>query len=164
MGIRANQVEVVLMERDLGEELGAGSKGFQVIELVFDEAVNGFDVARVGVSGGRNALRLTVAEGGGEAGTDAVVLDLAEEFAAIIGLPGQVTDFDAAAGQMSLNAGGEAGVGRSQAAGSEGQERQAAADLAGRVPNGGQMAGLGWTSCIILLTKSLTGDKTVRHN
>src|SRR5579884_2617699 len=124
------------MERDLGEELGAGSKGFQVIELVFDEAVNGFDVARVGVSGGRNALRLTVAEGGGEAGTD----------------------------QMSLNAGGEAGVGRSQAAGSEGQERQAAADLAGRVPNGGQMAGLGWTSCIILLTKSLTGDKTVRHN
>src|SRR5579875_1531727 len=127
------------MERDLGEELGAGSKGVQVIELVFDEAVNGFDVARVGVSGGRNALRLTVAEGGGEAGTDAVVLDLAEEFAAIIGLPGQ-------------------------AAGSEGQERQAAADLAGRVPNGGQMAGLGWTSCIILLTKSLTGDKTVRHN
>ena len=64
----------MLIERGLGQELGAGSKGFLVIELVFDEAVNGFDVALVGMSGGRDALVLAVAEGGGEAGTGAAVV------------------------------------------------------------------------------------------
>jgi len=143
MGIGPGQIEVVLIERDLGEELGAGSKSFQVIELVFDEAVHGFDVALVGVSGGRDALMLALAEGGGEAGTGAVVLELADEFAAVIGLPSEVAEFDAAAGQMSLNAGREAGAGRSRAAGGEGQELQAAADLTGGILHAGQIAGLG---------------------
>jgi hypothetical protein len=84
------------------------AKVFQVVALVFDEAVNSFDIARVSGSGGRNALMLTVAEGGGEAGTGSVVLELAEEFADVIGLPSEVAELDAATGQMRLNTGGEA--------------------------------------------------------
>lgn len=143
MGIRPGQVEVVLIERRLSQELGARSKRFQVIELIFDEAVNGFDVARVGGSGGRDARMLAVTEGGGEAGAGAIFLKLADELAAVIGLPGEVTEFNAATGQVSLNAGGEAGAGGSGAAGGEGEERQAAAHFAGGVLNGGPIVGLG---------------------
>ena len=101
MGIGPGEVEVELVESGLGQELGARSKRFQVVELVFDEAVNGFDIALIGMGGGRNALMLAVAESGREARARPVFLQLADELAAVIGLPGEVTEFDAAAGQVS---------------------------------------------------------------
>jgi hypothetical protein len=61
VGVGANQIEVELIGEGLGEEVGAAGKGFQVEELVFDEAVKGFDIALESVSGGRNAGVLAVA-------------------------------------------------------------------------------------------------------
>ena len=73
--------------------------------------MNGFDIALIGVSGGRDVLMLAVTESGGETGAGTITLQFADELGAVVGLPGQVTEFHAAAGQMSLNAGGEAGAG-----------------------------------------------------
>jgi hypothetical protein len=86
MGIGASQVEVELVERSLGHELGATAEAFQVEELVFDKAVDGFDVGLIGVSGGRDALVLGAEEsdGGGEMGTRAVGLELTDELAAVM--------------------------------------------------------------------------------
>ena len=58
-------------------------------------------------------------------------MELTDEFVALIGLPSEVAEFDAAAGQVELNAGSQASAGRSGAAGSERQELQAAANFAG---------------------------------
>ncbi|HEX5481502.1 MAG TPA: hypothetical protein VFZ08_02625 [Terriglobia bacterium] len=66
-------------------------------------------------------------------------MKFAGELTAIIGLPDEVAEFDAAASQVSLNAGGEAGAGRSRAAGSKSQELQAAADFPGGVLNDRQI-------------------------
>ncbi len=62
VGVGPSQVEVELIERGLSEELGAVAKGFQVVELIFDQAVDGFDVALVGVSSGGDALVLGAEE------------------------------------------------------------------------------------------------------
>jgi len=72
--VGTSQVEVELVERRFGEEVGAGAEGFQVVELVLDEAMDGFDVALVGVGGGRDALVLgaEVSDGGGKVRTGAV--------------------------------------------------------------------------------------------
>jgi hypothetical protein len=58
VGVGPGQVEVELIEGGFGEELSAGAEGFQVVELVFDEAMDGFDAALIGVGGGRDALVL----------------------------------------------------------------------------------------------------------
>jgi hypothetical protein len=50
-----------LIGEGFGEEVAATRERFQVEELTFDEAVNGFDIALEGASGGRNADMLTVA-------------------------------------------------------------------------------------------------------
>jgi hypothetical protein len=59
--VGADEVEIELVGEGFGEEVGATGKRFQVEELIFDEAVNGFDIALKGVGGGRNADVLTVA-------------------------------------------------------------------------------------------------------
>jgi hypothetical protein len=53
--VGSDEVEVELVGLSLGEEVAAALERFQVEELVFLEAVNGFDVALVGVSGGPSA-------------------------------------------------------------------------------------------------------------
>ena len=52
---------IELVGEGFGEEVAATRERFQVEELTFDEAVNGFDIALEGASGGRNADMLTVA-------------------------------------------------------------------------------------------------------
>jgi hypothetical protein len=47
--IGASQVEIELIQRSLGQELGAAAEGFQVEELIFDEAVDGFDPSADGL-------------------------------------------------------------------------------------------------------------------
>ena len=59
--VGAHEVEVELVEGSLGQEIGAAGEGFQIEELIFDEAVDGLDIALVGVGGGRDALVLAVA-------------------------------------------------------------------------------------------------------
>src|SRR3972149_462329 len=90
VGIGTRQVEVELVEGSLGHELGAAAERFQVEELVFDEAMDGLDITLVGVGAGRDALMLGAEEGdgGGEVRTRAVGLELADELAAVVGLPG----------------------------------------------------------------------------
>lgn len=61
VGVGAGEVEVELIGETFGEEVAAAGERFQVEELVFDEAMNGFDVALEGVGGGRNADVLAVA-------------------------------------------------------------------------------------------------------
>ena len=137
--IGASQVEVELVEGSLGQEVGAAGEGFQVKELVFDEAMDGFHVALVGVSGGGNAhvLGAEVGDGGGEVGTGAVGLQLADELRTVVGLPGEGLEVDATALQVELNAAGEQFAGLGGASRSESEELQAGADLAGGVLDGG---------------------------
>jgi len=144
VGIGASQVEVELVEGNLGHELGAAAESFQVEELVFDEAVDGLDIALIGVGAGRDALVLGAEEGdgGGEVGARAVGLEFADEFAAVVGLPGDIAQVDAAALQVSLDALGEQGAGLGRALGSVSEELQATAHLAGGVLDEGQAARL----------------------
>ncbi len=61
VGIGAGEIEVELVSEGFGQEIAATGERFQVEELIFDETVNGFDVALKGVSGGWDADVLTVA-------------------------------------------------------------------------------------------------------
>jgi len=61
VGIGANEVEVELVGEGFGEEVASAGERFQVEELIFDEAVDGFDIALEGVSSRRNADMLAVA-------------------------------------------------------------------------------------------------------
>ncbi len=129
MGVGSCEVEVELVGVGFGEEIAAAGEVFQVEELVFFEAMDGFDVALVGVGGGRDADVLAVAESGGE---------IAFEFAAVVGLPDQIAKRDAVAIQVLLDARGEHGAGRSAAFFGEGPEQQAAANFAGGVLDDGK--------------------------
>ena len=92
VGVGPDEVEVTLVEAGLGEELAAAAKGFQVVELVRDEPMDGFDVALVGVGRRGNALVLgaEAGDGAGEAGAGAIGLGGADEFAAVVGWPDEV--------------------------------------------------------------------------
>jgi hypothetical protein len=92
VGVGTDEVEVTLVDAGFGEELAAAAKGFQVVELVLDEPMDGFDVALVGVGRRGNALVLGAEEGdgAGEAGAGAVRFEGADELAAVIGLPDEV--------------------------------------------------------------------------
>jgi hypothetical protein len=81
-----------------GQELAATGEVFQIKELVFFEAMNGFDIALKGVSGRWDTHMLAVTESLGE---------VAFEFTAVVGLPDQIAERDAVAIQMLLNAGSE---------------------------------------------------------
>jgi len=144
VGIGPSQVEVELVEGDLGHELGAAAESFQVEELVFDEAMDGLDLTLVGVGAGRNALMLgaEVSDGGGKVRTRAVGLERADELAAVVGLPGDIAQVDAAALQVSLDALGEEFAGLSGAARGVSEELQATAHLAGGVLDDRQAARL----------------------
>src|SRR5665213_1409739 len=128
--VGASEVEVELVGVDFGEEIASAGEVFQVEELVFFEAMNGFHVALVGVSGGWDAHVLAVAESFGE---------IAFKLAAIVGLPDQVAERDAVAIQMLLDTRGEDGAGRGAAAFGESPEEQTAADVARGVLNDGQL-------------------------
>src|SRR2546427_10698968 len=69
--VGTSQVEVELVEGSLGQEVGPAGESFQVKELVFDEAVNGFHGALGGVSGGGKAhlARAEIGDGGEEVGS-----------------------------------------------------------------------------------------------
>ena len=109
MRVGPGEVEVELVKRSLGEEVGTAGEGFDFEELVFDEAVNGFDVALVGVSARGDALVLGAEESDGawETIAGAVGLEFANEFAAVVGLPSEVAEVDAAALEMGLDAVGK---------------------------------------------------------
>ena len=58
VGIGADEVEVELIGVSFGEEVAAaGENDSRSKKLVFDQAVDGFDVALEGVSGGRDGER-----------------------------------------------------------------------------------------------------------
>ena len=78
VGVGADEVEVELIGVGLGEKVAAAGEVFQIEELVFFEAMHGFDIALVGVRGGRDAGMLAVAESLGE---------IPLELAAVVGLP-----------------------------------------------------------------------------
>jgi hypothetical protein len=61
VGIGADEVEVELVGEGFGEEVASAGEGFKVEELIFDEAVDGFDIALKGVGHRRDADVLAVA-------------------------------------------------------------------------------------------------------
>ena len=67
----------------------------------------------------------------------------ADKLAAIVGVPDQITERNAVALEMLLDAGGEQGAGSGRTALGKSQEEQAAADLAGGVFDGREIKGLG---------------------
>ncbi len=137
--VGARQVEVELVKGSLGQEVSAAGEGFQVKELVFDEAMDGFDVALVSVSGRGNAdmLGAEVGDGGGEVGARTVGLQLADELRSVVGLPGEMLQVDATALQMDLDALGEERTGLGRAPGGKGDELPAGANFASGVLDGG---------------------------
>jgi len=143
VGVGTGEIEVELVGAGLGQEVAAVGERFQIEELVFDEAVDGFDVALEGVGGRGDADVLAVAQGSGKAGAVAVAVEAADELAAVVGLPDQIAQRNAAALQVLLNAGGKDGAGGGGAALGKGPEQQAAAHVAGGVLHGGQIEGLG---------------------
>jgi hypothetical protein len=134
MGVPAGEIEVELVGMDLGEEIAAAGEGFQVEELVFFEAVDGFDVALVGVSCGRDAHMPVVTESGGK---------IPFELTAVVGLPDQIAERDTVAIQVLLNAGSEDSAGSGGSFLREGPEEQGAAHVASSVLNAGQVELLG---------------------
>ena len=106
VGIGPSEIEVELIGVSLGKEVAATGEVFQIEELVFFEAMDGFNVALVGVSCGWDAHVLAMAER---------FREVAFELAAIVGLPDQVAERDAVAIQMLLDARGEDGAGRGAA-------------------------------------------------
>ena len=61
VGVGTDKIEVELVGKGFGEEIAAARERFQVKELIFDEAVNGFHITLEGVGGGGNANLLAVA-------------------------------------------------------------------------------------------------------
>ena len=45
MGVRTSQVKVKLIGLCFGQEFAAAGAGFQIEELIFDQAMHGFDIA-----------------------------------------------------------------------------------------------------------------------
>jgi len=130
VGVGSCDIEVELVSVDFGEEIAAAGEVFEIKELVFFEAMDGFDVALIGVGRGGNADVLTVAESGGKS---------TFEFAAVVGLPDQITEADAVAMEVLLNAGSEHRAGGGAAFFSKGPEQETAADFSGGVLDEGQV-------------------------
>jgi hypothetical protein len=61
VGVGADEVEVELIGKGFGQEVSAPRKGFEIEELIFHQAMDGFHIALKGVSGGRDTDVLTVA-------------------------------------------------------------------------------------------------------
>jgi hypothetical protein len=76
----------------LGQKVSAAGESFQIEELVFDQPLHGFHVALVGVRGGRDAQVLAAAQFRREAGGFPVLVVTADEFRAVVGLPGQIAE------------------------------------------------------------------------
>jgi hypothetical protein len=130
VGVGTSEVEVQLVGVNFGQEVSSAGEVFEVEELVFFEAMNGFYIALIGMSGGRDADMLTVAEG---------LRKVAFEFAAVVGLPDQVAERDAVAIEVLLDAGSENGAGGSAAFIGEGPEQHTAPDIARSVLHDGQV-------------------------
>ena len=81
MRVGAHEVEVELIGVDLGQEVATTGKLFQVKELIFFEAMDGFDVTLVGVRRRWDEHMLAVAQCFGK---------ISFELAAVVGLPDQV--------------------------------------------------------------------------
>lgn len=63
VGIGTDEVEVELVGKGFGEKVSAAGERFEVEELIFDEAVNGFHVALKGVRGMRRCWLSPRAQG-----------------------------------------------------------------------------------------------------
>jgi len=131
--VRSRQIEVELVGVGLGEKVAPAGEGLQIEKLVFHQPVDGFDVALIGVGGGRDAHVLAISQRGGEAAPPEVSLVAADELTAVVGLPDQVAQLDPVALQMTLDAGGEDRAGRGAESVGISQKEQPAADLARRV-------------------------------
>ncbi|HYL74147.1 MAG TPA: hypothetical protein VEU96_08060 [Bryobacteraceae bacterium] len=123
--------------------MAAAGEGFQIEELIFDESMHRFDIALIGVGCRGNAQVLAVAQSGGETRAMALRIVAADEFAAVVGLPGQIAQVHAPTIQVPLNASGEDGAGRRRAFLGEGPEQQTAAHFPRRVFDPGQTQALG---------------------
>jgi hypothetical protein len=81
--VGSGEVEVELIGLRLGQEFTTTSEGFQIEELIFDQAMHGFHIALEGVRRGRDAQMLAIAQSGGETGAMTVRIVAADEFAAV---------------------------------------------------------------------------------
>src|SRR3990172_4790597 len=85
-----------------------------------------------------------VGVGSDEVEVELIEGSLSQELGAVVGLPGDVREVDAAALQVGLNTLREQGAGLGGAVGGIGEKLQAAADLAGGVLHRRQAAPLHW--------------------
>src|SRR5947209_4163457 len=122
--VGAHEVEVELVGVRFGEEVAPAGERFQVKELIFFEAMYGFDIALVSMRSRWDAHVLAVEQRRGE---------VAFELPAVVGLPNQIAQRDAIASQVLLDARSEHGADSGTALLGEGPEEQPAANFAGGV-------------------------------
>jgi hypothetical protein len=108
--VGADEVEVVPVAGDLSPEVRRAGEGLAVKELIFDQAVNGFDIALPGVAfGGYVAV---IGAQGADGGGQALLVLVLEELRTIVGLPDQGGEIQAVAGEVNGELfGQEGGVG-----------------------------------------------------
>src|ERR1700723_932327 len=66
--VGTDKVEVELIGKGFGEKVSPARERFQIEELIFNQAVNGFHIALEGVSGGGDENGVAVALSGGGTG------------------------------------------------------------------------------------------------
>jgi len=134
--IGANEIEVVPVGGDLGPEVLGAGEGLAVEELVFHEAMDGFDIALPGVALGRDVT--VMGAQGADGGRQALFVLVFQELTAVIGLPGEGGERDAVAGEVDGELfGQEGGVGLGEFVGVAG-EGGTGDDFAGGVLEAGQ--------------------------
>ena len=89
-------------DEDAVPEVSFGAEGFTIEELIFDEAVNGFDIALPRVGLGWDVMMVTAERFNGR--RQAALFRTLQEFRAVIGLPLDGGQIDAVPSQMSAHA------------------------------------------------------------
>lgn len=134
VGVGSDEIEVQLVGVRFGEEVTPAGEVFQIKELVFFQAMNGFDIARVGMRRRRNAHVLAGAQRLGK---------VAFELATVVGLPEQIAERYAVTVEMALNARGEERAGGRRTPLRKRPKEQTAAHVAGGVLHDRQAQPLG---------------------
>ena len=140
VAVFAEGVKPEVVGGGFGEEVGAGREGFDLVELILDEAVGGFDIGLPGVGGGRDGWRQQAGDGLDGLGEGAVLAGrhTADERTAVIGLEAAADQVHAAVLEVLEQEAGKEGRASQGAFLGVAEEVQATHDLAGGVLDPGQ--------------------------
>lgn len=140
-GVLAGDIEPPVVDGGFVQEVNAAVEGFDLVELILDQAVDGFDVGLPAMGARRNEVVGTsgvVVDGAGEVAVVAGV-PATDELRSVVGLPAARVQPGSPVGQMSQQHLGEEGGAVDGPFLGVGDEHQAAGDIPGRVLDQRQM-------------------------